>query len=92
VNGIQAALSSCACADRRLLGIVPSGAPVPTVLLVRGYRLLSARGLRAGDAALAVASAASVPFTSLIRGAMLDLDAFSAAAPRLTFAGAAMAA
>ena len=55
---------------------------VPTVLLVCGYRVLSARRLRCGDAALAVAAAASVPLTLLIRAVMLHLGAFSAAAPR----------
>jgi len=55
---------------------------VPAVLLVCGYRVLSARRLRSGDAALAMAAAASVALTSLIRAAMLHLGAFSAAAPR----------
>jgi hypothetical protein len=55
---------------------------VPTVLLVCGYRALSARRLRSADAALTVAAAASVPLTLLIRAAMLHLGAFSAAAPR----------
>ncbi len=55
---------------------------VPAVLVVCGYRMLAARRLRSGDAALAVAAAASVPLESLIRAAMLHLGAFSMVAPR----------
>ena len=54
---------------------------VPAVLLVCGYRVLAARRLRSGDAALVVAAAASVPLESLIRAAMRHLGAYSMAAP-----------
>ena len=54
---------------------------VPTVLLVCGYRVLAARKLRSGDAALVVATGASVLMESLIRAAMRHLGAYSMAAP-----------
>src|SRR5580704_11664751 len=54
---------------------------VPAVLLVCGYRVLAARRLRCGDAALVVAAAASVPLESLIRAAMRHLGAYLMAAP-----------
>jgi hypothetical protein len=54
---------------------------VPTVLLVCGYRVLAARRLRSGDAALVVAAAASVPLESLMRAAMRHLGAYSMVAP-----------
>jgi hypothetical protein len=55
---------------------------VPAVLVVCGYRVLAARRLRSGDAALVAAAAASVPLELLIRAAVLHLGAFSMAAPR----------
>ena len=58
---------------------------VPAVLLVCGYRVLAARRLRSGDAALVVAAAASVPLESLIRAAMRHLGAYSMAAPGARF-------
>jgi hypothetical protein len=54
---------------------------VPAVVLVCGYRVLAARRLRSGDAALVVAAAASVPLESLLRAAMRHLGAYSMAAP-----------
>ena len=58
---------------------------VPAVLLVCGYRVLAARRLRSGDAALVVAAAASVPMESLLRAAMRHLGAYSMAAPGARF-------
>jgi hypothetical protein len=55
---------------------------VPAVLLVCGYRVLAARRLRSGDAALVVAAAASVPLESLLRRAMQHLGAYSMVAPK----------
>ena len=55
---------------------------VPAVLLVCGYRVLAARRLRSGDAALVVAAAASVPLESLLRTAMQHLGAYSMVAPK----------
>jgi hypothetical protein len=54
---------------------------VPAIVLVCGYRVLAARRLRSGDAALVVAAAASVPLEALIRAAMRHLGAYSMAAP-----------
>jgi hypothetical protein len=54
---------------------------VPAIVLVCGYRALAARRRRSGDAALAVAAAASVPLESLLRAAMRHLGAYSMAAP-----------
>jgi hypothetical protein len=54
---------------------------VPAVMLVCGYRVLAARRLRGGDAALVVAAAASVPLESLLRAAMRHLGAYSMIAP-----------
>jgi len=54
---------------------------VPAVVLVCGYRVLAARRLRSGGAALVVAAAASVPLESLLRAAMRHLGAYSMAAP-----------
>ena len=59
---------------------------VPAVLLVCGYRMLAARRLRSGDAALVVAAAASVPLESLMRAAMRQLGAYSMVAPGARFA------
>jgi hypothetical protein len=54
---------------------------VPAVLLVCGYRVLAARRLRSGDAALVVAAAVSVPLESLLRAAMVHLGAYFMVAP-----------
>jgi hypothetical protein len=54
---------------------------VPAILLVCGYRVLAARRLRSGDAALVAAAAVSVPLESLIRAATRHLGAYSMAAP-----------
>ena len=59
---------------------------VPSVLVVCGYRVLAARKLRSGDAALVVAAAASVPLESLIRVAMLHMGAYSMVAPKARLA------
>jgi hypothetical protein len=55
---------------------------VPAVLVVCGYRVLAARSLRSGDAALVAAAAASMPLESLIRAVMRHMGSFSVAAPR----------
>jgi hypothetical protein len=49
---------------------------VPAVVLVCGYRVLAARRLRSGEAALVVAAAVSVPLESLLRAAMVHLGAY----------------
>src|SRR5450631_2755929 len=54
---------------------------VPAVLLVCGYRVLAARKLRSGEAALVVAAAVSVPLESLLRAVMLHLGAYFMVAP-----------
>jgi hypothetical protein len=54
---------------------------VPAILLVCGYRVLAARRLRSGEAALVVAAAVSVPLESLLRTAMLHLGAYFMVAP-----------
>ena len=54
---------------------------VPAVLLVCGYRVLAARRLRSGDAALVVAAAVSVPLELLLRAVMLHLGAYFMVAP-----------
>ena len=54
---------------------------VPAVLLVCGYRVLAARRLRSGEAALVVAAAVSVPLESLLRAVMLHLGAYFMVAP-----------
>ena len=66
---------------------------VPAVVLVCGYRVLAARRLRSGEAALVVAAAVSVPLESLLRAAMVHLGAYyMVAAAGEARAGAAMAA
>jgi hypothetical protein len=58
---------------------------VPAVVLVCGYRMLAARRLRSGEAALVVAAVASVPLESLLRAAMLHLGAYYMVAPMAKF-------
>jgi hypothetical protein len=55
---------------------------VPTVVLVCGYRVLAARKLRSGDAALVVAAVVSVPLESVLRAAMVHFGAFVMIPPR----------
>jgi hypothetical protein len=55
---------------------------VPAVLLVCGYRVLAARRLRSGEAALVVAAAVSVPLESLLRAVMLHLGGYFMVAPK----------
>jgi hypothetical protein len=55
---------------------------VPAVLLVCLYRVLAARKIRTVDTAIAVAAAASVPLTSLVRAAMLHYGGFSMVPPK----------
>jgi hypothetical protein len=55
---------------------------VPTIVLVCGYRMLAARRLRSGDAALVVAAAVSVPLESALRAAMVHLGGFVMVAPK----------
>jgi hypothetical protein len=55
---------------------------VPAVLLVSLYRVLAARKIRTADTAFALAAAASVPLTSLVREVMLHLGGFSMVPPK----------
>src|SRR5207245_3744110 len=48
---------------------------VPVIVAVSVYRVLAARKIRVGDSAIAVAAAASVPLTTLVRAAMLGSGA-----------------
>jgi hypothetical protein len=49
---------------------------VPAIVVVCGYRVLAARKLRSGDAALAAAAAVSVPLESLVLAAMVHMGGF----------------
>jgi hypothetical protein len=55
---------------------------VPAIVLVCGYRMLAARRLRSGDAALVVAAAVSVPLESALRAMMVHFGGFIMVAPR----------
>jgi hypothetical protein len=55
---------------------------VPAVLLVSAYRILTARKIRTGDTAIAVAAAASVPLASLTRAVMLHFGGYAQVAPK----------
>lgn len=55
---------------------------VPAILLVSAYRILAARKIRTGDAAIAVAAAASVPLASLTRAVMLHFGGYAQVRPR----------
>ena len=54
---------------------------VPAVVLVCGYRAVAARKVRTGDAACALAAAASVPLASVVRAVMRHFGAYQMAAP-----------
>jgi hypothetical protein len=49
---------------------------VPAIVLVCGYRMLAARKLRSGDAALVVAAAVSVPLESALQAVVVHLGGF----------------
>ena len=49
---------------------------VPAVVVVCGYRAVAARNVRTGDAANALAAAASVPLASVIRAVMLHFGGY----------------
>jgi hypothetical protein len=55
---------------------------VPAVVVVCGYRVVAARKVRTGDAANALAAAASVPLASVVRAVMLHFGAYQMVAPR----------
>ena len=55
---------------------------VPAVVVVCGYRAVAARKIRTGDAANALAAAASVPLASAVRAVMLHFGAYQMVAPK----------
>ena len=55
---------------------------VPAVVVVCGYRVVAARKIRTGDAANALAAAASVPLASVVRAVMLHFGAYQMVAPK----------
>jgi hypothetical protein len=55
---------------------------VPAVVVVCGYRVVAARKVRTGDAANALAAAASVPLASVVRAVMLHFGAYQMVAPK----------
>jgi hypothetical protein len=55
---------------------------VPAIVVVCGYRAVAARTFRVGDAANALAAAASVPLAAAVRAVMLHFGAYQMAAPR----------
>jgi hypothetical protein len=59
---------------------------VPAIALVSLYRVIQARSLRSGDAAMLLASGASVPLELLLRNAMLKHGGFLMVAPRTELA------
>jgi hypothetical protein len=56
---------------------------VPAVVVVCGYRVVAARKARTGDAANALAAAASVPLALAVRAAMLHFGAYRMVAPKI---------
>jgi hypothetical protein len=56
---------------------------VPAVVVVCGYRAVAARKVRTGDAANALAAAASVPLALAVRAVMLHFGAYQMAAPKI---------
>jgi hypothetical protein len=54
----------------------------PAIVLVCGYRMLAARRLRSGDAALVVVAAVSVPLESALRTVMVRLGGFIMVPPK----------
>jgi hypothetical protein len=59
---------------------------VPTIALVSLFRVIQARSLRTGDAAMLLAAGASVPLELLLRHAMLNAGGFLMVAPRTQLA------
>jgi hypothetical protein len=55
---------------------------VPAVVVVCGYRAVAARTFRTGDAANALAAAASVPLASAVRAMMRHFGAYQMVAPK----------
>ena len=55
---------------------------VPAVVVVCGYRAVAAWKVRTGDAANALAAAASVPLASAVRAVMLHFGAYQMVAPK----------
>ncbi len=55
---------------------------VPTVVVVCGYRAVAARKVRTGDAANALAAAASVPLAAVVRAVMLHFGAYQMVPPK----------
>ena len=55
---------------------------VPAIILVCSYRAVAAWKLRTGDAACALAAAASVPLASVVRAVMLHFGAYQMVAPK----------
>ncbi len=55
---------------------------VPAVVVVCGYRAVAARKVRTGDAANALAAAASVPLASVVRAVMLHFGGYRMVAPK----------
>ncbi len=58
---------------------------VPAVVVVCGYRAVAARKVRTGDAANALAAAASVPLAFAVRAVMLNFGAYQMVAPQTAF-------
>jgi hypothetical protein len=56
---------------------------VPAVVVVCGYRAVAARKVRTGDAANALAAAASVPLAIAVRAVMLHFGAYRMVAPKI---------
>ncbi len=59
---------------------------VPTIALISLFRVIQARSLRTGDAAMLLAAVASVPLELLLRKAMLNHGGFLMVAPRTQLA------
>ena len=59
---------------------------VPAVVVVCGYRAVAARKVRTGDAANALAAAASVPLASVVRAVMLHFGGYQMVAPKTVIA------
>ncbi len=57
---------------------------VPAVVVVCGYRAVAARKIRTGDAAAALAAAASVPLAAAVRAVTLHFGAYQMIAPKTT--------
>jgi len=55
---------------------------VPAVVVVCGYRVVAARKVRTGDAANALAAAASVPLASVVSAVMRHFGAYQMVAPK----------